>query len=203
MNTKSLLLAAVVAAVGAVSGSAQVTSQNIVGYIRLSLNPGFNLISNQLKNGNNAVSTVLNVPEGSDVYKWTGAGYAQNSFLGGEWDNPAMTLSPGEGFFIRVGAATTVTLIGEVNLQNTVALNTGFNLIGIPLPLAGGLTAASVGGFNVLEGDDVYKWNGNGFLQNSYLGGEWDGGDPLLAIGEGFFIRTGTARSYTRNFTVN
>ena len=58
MNTKSLLLAAVVAAVGAVTGAAQVTSQNIVGYIRLSLNPGFNLVANQLNNGNNTVATV-------------------------------------------------------------------------------------------------------------------------------------------------
>jgi opacity protein-like surface antigen len=72
MNTKSLLLAAVVAAVGAVSGSAQVTSQNIVGYVRLSLAKGYNLIGNQLNNGNNAIGTVLNVPDGTAVYKFTG-----------------------------------------------------------------------------------------------------------------------------------
>jgi hypothetical protein len=203
MNTKSLLLAAVVAAVGAVSGSAQVTSQNIVGYIRLSLNSGFNLISNQLNNGNNGISTVLNVPEGTDVYKFNGTGYVSNSYSEGEWDNPGMTLSPGEGFFVRVSAATTITLIGEVSLSNSVPLRSGFSLIGIPLPLAGGLTAASVGGFNVTEGDDFYSFNGTGYVSNSYSEGAWDNGDPQIAIGQGFFVRTSTARNYVRNFSVN
>lgn len=204
MNTKSLLLAAVVAAVGAVSGSAQVTSQNIVGYIRLSLTSGFNLISNQLNNGNNQVQTVLTgVPDGTEVYKWGGTSYSLNSFVDGAWDVPTQTLTPGEGFFVRVGAATTVTLIGEVSLSNTKALTAGFNLISIPLPLAGSLTDAAVGGFPAAEGDDVYQWTGTGFSLNSFVDGEWsNGAAPSLRIGEGFFVN-GAARTYTRNFSTN
>ena len=202
MNTKSLLLAAVVAAVGAVTGAAQVTSQNIVGYIRLSLNPGFNLVANQLNNGDNRVGTVLNVPEGTDVFKWTGTGYTLNSFVDGAWDVPTQTLTPGEGFFVRVSAATTVTLIGEVSLSNTKALSNGFNLISVPLPLAGDITAAAVGGFPAAEGDDVFQWTGTGFGLKSFVDGVWEGGNPTVRVGEGFFVR-GTARTYTRNFTVS
>jgi hypothetical protein len=201
MNTKSLILAAVVAAAGAVSGSAQVTSQNIVGYIRLSLNSGFNLIANQLNNGNNAIGTVLNVPDGTDVFKWNGTGYTLNSFVDGAWDNAAATLVPGEGFFIRVGAATTVTLIGEVSLSNTRSLPAGFNLISLPLPLAGDITAAAVGNFPAVDGDDVFQWNGTGFSLKSFVDGDWGGTPPTVRVGEGFFVK-GAARTYTRNYTV-
>jgi len=202
MNTKSLLLAAVVAAVGAVSGSAQVTSQNIVGYVRLSLAKGFNLIGNQLNNGNNAIGTVLNVPEGTTVYKFSGGKYSPNSFLDGAWEDTAMKLSPGEGFFINVPNATTITLIGEVSLNNSVNIASGFNLVAVPLPIAGSLSAPAAGGFQGVEGDNVFQWTGTGFSQKSFIDGGWDS-DPTVKVGEGFFLQTSTARTYTRNFSVN
>jgi len=202
MNTKSILLAAVVAAVGALSGAAQVTSQNIVGYIRLSLTPGYNLIANQLNNGNNAIGTVLNAPENTDVFKWNGSSYALSSFVDGAWSDPALTLAPGDGFFIRVDAATTVTLIGEVSLTNTKNLSAGFSLVSIPLPLAGSITDAAVGNFPAAANDDVYQWTGSTFSLNSFVDGEWSNGSaPTVRIGEGFFIN-GSARTYTRNFSL-
>ncbi len=201
MNTKSLLLAAVVAAVGAVSGSAQVTSQNIVGYVRLSLNQGFNLIGNQLNNGDNKVGTVLNVPDGTAVYKFDGK-YTFNSFVDGAWDAPGMTLTPGEGFFIKVPAATTITLIGEVSLSNSKALAAGYNLLAVPVPLAGGLADAAAGGLTAAEGDTVYQWTGSGFSAKSYVDGAWEPSAPTVKVGEGFFLQ-GAARTYTRNFSVN
>jgi hypothetical protein len=202
MNTKSLLLAAVVAAVGAVSGSAQVTSQNIVGYVRLSLSKGYNLIGNQLNNGNNAIGTVLNVPDGTAVYKFTGGKYVANSFVDGAWDAPGMTLAPGEGFFVNVPAATTITLIGEVSLNNSAALVDGFNLLSVPVPLAGGLTDAAAGGLTAAEGDAVYQWTGTKFSLSEYVDGEWSPSAPTVKVGEGFFLK-GAARTYTRNFSVN
>ena len=202
MNTKSLLLAAVVAAVGAVSGSAQVTSQNIVGYVRLSLAKGFNLVANQLNNGNNAIGTVLNVPDGTAVYKFTGGKYVANSYVDGAWDAPAMTLPPGDGFFINVPAATTITLIGEVSLNNSKALPAGFNLLSVPVPLAGGLTDAAAGGLTAVEGDVVYQWTGTGFSAKEFVDGEWSPSAPTVKVGEGFFLK-GSARTYARNFSVN
>lgn len=202
MNTKSLLLAAVVAAVGAVSGSAQVTSQNIVGYVRLSLAKGFNLIGNQLNNGNNAIGTVLNAPEGTTVYKFTGGKYVANSFVDGAWDDANMKLSPGEGFFINVPAAATITLIGEVSLSNNVNIAAGYNLIAVPLPLAGSLTDAAAGGFPAKEGDNVFQWTGSGFAAKSFVDGAWEPSAPSVKVGEGFFLQ-GAARTYTRNFSVN
>jgi len=111
-------------------------------------------------------------------------------------------LGSAEGFFIRVGAATTITLIGEVSLSNSKALSNGFNLISLPLPLAGDITAATVGAFPAAEGDDVYQWTGNGFSLKSFVDGDWGGAAPTVRVAEGFFVR-GTARTYTRNFSVN
>ena len=202
MNTKSLLLAAVVAAVGAVSGSAQVTSQNIVGYVRLSLAKGFNLIGNQLNNGNNAIGTVLNAPEGTTVYKFTGGKYVANSFVDGARDDANMKLSPGEGFFVKVEAATTITLIGEVSLSNNINVAQGYNLIAVPLPLAGSLTDAAAGGFPAKEGDNAFQWTGSGFAAKSFVDGAWEPSAPTVKVGEGFFLQ-GAARTYTRNFSVN
>ena len=203
MNTKSLLLAAFVAAVGAVSGSAQVTSQNIVRYVRLSLTKGFSLIGNQLNNGNNAIGTVLNVPEGTAIYKFTNNKYVSNGFIDGGWEAPTMTLNPGEGFFINVPAATTITLIGEVSLKNSTALAAGYNLLSVPVPLAGGLNDAAAGGLAAVEGDAVYQWTGSKFALNEYLDGAWSAGSaPTVKVGEGFFLK-GAARTYDRNFSVN
>lgn len=212
MNTKSLLLAAVVAAVGAVSGSAQVTSQNIVGYIRLNLTPGFNLIANQLGNGNNDINTVLaGAPDDSVAYKWTGTSFSSVEKIGGVWEVPSGTtfsLTPGEGFFLSVPTATTLTLIGEVSLNNSIAIRNGFTLISSPLPLAGRIGDTATIGFVGAEDDTVYQWTGTSFQSTQFIGGVWETSDsnpqgPSIRIGEGFFIQSSSARNYVRNFSVN
>jgi hypothetical protein len=113
-----------------------------------------------------------------------------------------MTLPPGDGFFINVPAATTITLIGEVSLSNSKALAAGFNLLSVPVPLAGGLTDAAAGGLTAVEGDVVYQWTGTGFAAKEFVDGEWAPSAPTVKVGEGFFLK-GAARTYTRNFSVN
>jgi len=179
-----------------------VTSQNIVGYVRLTLSKGFSLIGNQLNNGNNAIGTVLNVPEGTAVYKFTNNKYVANAFVDGAWEAPTMTLNPGEGFFINVPAATTITLIGEVSLANSKALAAGYNLLSVPVPLAGGLNDPAAGGLAAAEGDAVYQWAGTKFALKEYVDGAWAPSAPTVNVGEGFFLK-GTARTYARNFSVN
>ena len=52
----------------------------------------------ELLDRHNAIGTVLNAPEGTSVYKFSGGKYSPNSFIDGGWDDPTMKLSPGEGF---------------------------------------------------------------------------------------------------------
>ncbi len=180
------------------TGETQVVSQNVVGYVKLNLNKGYNLIGNQLNNGNNTIGSVLNVPDGTTIYKFNGK-YSANSYVDGAWDLPSMTLPVGEGFFINVPSATTITLIGEVSQNNSKTLVNGVNLLSVPLPLVGGIT--DVGGLNVAEGDVIYQWTGSGFSAKEYVDGEWLPSVPVVKIGEGFFLK-GSGRSYVRNNSV-
>ena len=173
----------------------QVVSQNIVGYVRLNLNKGYNLIGNQLNNGDNRINNVLNVPDGTTVYKFNGK-YSANSYVDGAWDVPTMTLPVGEGFFINVPIATTITLIGEVSQNNNKTLANGINLLSLPLALSGGLT--DVGGLVASEGDVVYQWTGTGFGAKEFVDGTWSPSVPTIKVGEGFFLK-GSGRNYVLN----
>src|SRR5687768_9725049 len=131
MRTKTLLLAAVLSAAGIASSLAQVYSVNVVGYINLTLSPGLNLITAQLKGTNQNVNTILGsttpvLAASSLLFTWNAAGQTfDNAQLAGgdnKWYDPisgaesTTTISPGQGFFINnVGsAAVTLTLVGEV-----------------------------------------------------------------------------------------
>src|SRR5438128_3848758 len=116
MRTKTLLLAAVLSAAGVASSLAQVYSVNAVGYVNVSLTPGLNLICNPLKvtAGNDLNHVLTGVPDGTTVYTYDTSFHSSSyaSFLGG-W-SPNLTVAPGQGFFISVVAAQTVTFVGEV-----------------------------------------------------------------------------------------
>ena len=177
----------------------QVVSQNIVGYVRLNLNKGYNLIGNQLNNGNNLIGNVLSVPDGTTVYKFNGK-YSANSYVDGAWDVPTMTLPVGEGFFINVPSATTITLIGEVSQNNNKTLANGISLLSVPMAVGGSLT--DVGGLVANEGDVVYQWTGTGFGATEFVDGSWSPSVPNVKVGEGFFLK-GSGRSYVVNGSNN
>jgi hypothetical protein len=177
----------------------QVVSQNIVGYVRLNLNKGYNLIGNQLNNGNNTIGSVLNVPDGTTIYKFNGK-YSANSYVDGAWDLPSMTLPVGEGFFINVPSATTITLIGEVSQNNNKTLANGISLLSVPMAVGGSLT--DVGGLVANEGDVVYQWTGTGFGATEFVDGSWSPSVPNVKVGEGFFLK-GSGRSYVVNGSNN
>ena len=101
MRTKTVLLTAALGLVAAATTMAQVYSVNAVGYINLSLAKGFQMGANQLddKAGNKVSNVLAGVAAGTVIYKFGSAGYSVNAFdpdLGG-WDDPNMTLKPGEG----------------------------------------------------------------------------------------------------------
>ena len=115
MRTKTLVLAAVLSAAGIATSLAQaVYSVNIVGYINLTLKPGLNLITAQLKGTNQNVNTILAttspvLPDNSFLFTWNAAGQKFDNALlsaGGVWydqttGTPATTtVSPGQAFFL-------------------------------------------------------------------------------------------------------
>lgn len=208
MRTKSLLCAAAIAA-GAISAMAQnnVYSLNVVGYYNVTVPAGkYYLLANQLVSTNNTVPSLFaNVPGGTQVLKWTGVSFAGNTLdpdFG--WDDPTMTLVPGEGAFLKNNSANpiTVTFVGEVN-QNTnkLSFSSGvYKLSSLFTPQAGKLQTDF--GFPAGANDQVILWSGVSYAGSTYdpdFG--WDA-EPEVKVGDGFFVKTATSKDWTRSFTV-
>jgi hypothetical protein len=197
MRTKTLLMTAAALAAGVISSQAQGTvySQNVVGYVNLSVPAGgLQMVANQLDTGSNTLDNVFSgtglVSSKTSVLVWNGAGYNQYTYLNcadspsspgvAGWYNAALTevgtsttLGPGQGVFMRNGSASTITVptVGQVvQGTNLYSVAVGLNVYSIPQPLAGTpLDSANVN-FPVVSSKTSYlSWNGAGFNQYTYL----------------------------------
>lgn len=237
MRTKTLLLTAAIGAAGIASSMAQVFSENAVGYYVRDLVQGYNLVANQLNNGDNNLNTIL--PDGQAslnngrILKWDAAGqtftqpdtyFNVGDGTGGWFDSAfapsSTTLSPGEGAFLQVPSATSITLVGEVPQGDlSVAIPVNFSLISQPTPQALALDA----GADAVPADDndrVLFWDAAAqayespktfFVDPSSGTGDWYNpdfslADVSVAVGEGFFYNRNSsngATSWDRQFSVN
>jgi hypothetical protein len=211
MRTKALFVAAAFGAAGLVSSMAQVYSVNVVGYVNTVLKPGYNLIANPLETTANTVADLFPGVDGMSVFKFVGGTYQIANFDAGlgEWDNPAITLNPGEGAFVfnPTDGDVTVTFVGEiVEGTKTNELPVGWSMKSSQVPQAGGLVSAL--GFPVAGGDAVFTYNTTrtppGYdIANYDEGlGDWDVGEPVIGVGQAFFLNKATAGTWSRNFSV-
>jgi hypothetical protein len=225
MRTKALILTAALGFASAASSMAQaVYSVNVVGYINLSMAPGFTLSANQLKSSpNNSLNNVLpSVALESQLLKFSNNNYTTDIFDGSAWldagtgDPSTTTVSPGEGFFFfnPNPSAQTVTLVGEVTTGNglTVNLGSGFTLASSIVPQSIALNPAN--GFNNVLEMQYLTFNSATQNYNTALindGTSWlnaETGDPVAdptpAVGQGFFIfNPDAAVQWTRSFNPN
>lgn len=204
MRTKALLLAAAVAAGGLATAAAQtVYSINTVGYVNMTIPVGFSMIANPLNTTNNTIGSLIpNPPEDTAIFKWTGTTFVGATFSFGEWDNPNLTLNPGEGAFIKALTVFTNTFVGEVMQGSlTNAIPVGFSMKASMVPQEG--TAPELG-FSPPEDTIVFKYNNaqSRFEGFSFSFGEWDV-VPSFKVGEAFWVSAPTAGQWVRNFTVN
>jgi hypothetical protein len=227
MKTKTLLIAAAALAAGVMSSQAQgVYSQNIVGYVNLSISNGFNLVNVPLDldgtGTNNVVNTVIgtNLPNGSIIESWTPTGgFTPNTFgttpknPTPHWSTPAETYNPGQGIFVYNPSnyVVNLTIVGTVlqgGLTNNQIDSAGFSLVGGQFPVAGGIV--STFGYTPSDGDIAETWSPTaGFTPNTYgptpkiPTPHWSSGEPQLAVGQGVFIyTTNTAPVWGTNFEV-
>jgi len=98
-----------------------------------------------------------------------------------------------------------VTFVGEVPQgARSTALAKGLNLVASQVPQAGKLVDDLK--FPAAEGDVIYQWNTSTQRYkdpNGFEFGEWGGGQPQIAVGEGFFVNKAAAASWDRTFSVN
>jgi len=165
MRTKRLLIAAAAIAAGVISSQAQsnVYSANVVGYVNLTVAPGFNLLANQLSSTpTNTITDILStantgsVLQNCQVLKFLPAqslytidiyDVGSGGWIDGTTGNPSVnTVAPGEGWFFYNAQPTNIvlTLVGQVPQgTNFVNFGAGFSLVGTPPPVATALDATN------------------------------------------------------------
>ncbi len=222
MRTKTLLLTAAVFAAGLGASMAQVYSVNAVGYVNFPINKvggGFAIIANPLNGTNNQLNTILRtVPPDSLLFRFQNGGFVDaESWDGSGWldgqGNPSTTvLAPGEGAFIYVPAATTITWVGDVPQGNLVnPIPNGYSIRASQVPQSAPLNGPNGLNFPAAPDDLLFFWDiaAQGYKDAiSWDGTQWLDGfgnptNPTPAVGEGFFVLKQGAASWNRTFTVN
>jgi hypothetical protein len=183
---------------------------NAVGYVNTPLVPGFNLISNPLDNkeanGNQIQNLFNSLPDLTTVYIFIDGRFELVAKDFGSWEPAnlaAMTLTPGQGVFVSVPSAQTVTFVGEVPQGNlSTPLPAGFSIVSSKVPQEGTPEAL---GFQAADGDILYFFQeaSQNYETVSYDFGSYDKPLPTLAVGEAFFVRKAAAGTWTRTFNVN
>jgi len=215
MKTKTLVLAAAALTACALTASAQsnVYSLNIVGYVNVTIQPGYNMVANPLDDGKGNNSTNLvpaNIQPGAQILTYDPVllytTFTKKST--GAWNGSA-AITPGKGYFIRntnTVVSYTNTFVGNVaasvpgSLTNTI--QPGYNLVGSMFPIGGGITntgsntlnigGALPNGSQLLTYDPVLLYTT--FTKKST--GAWNG-TANVNVGQGFFARTTNATPIT------
>jgi len=229
MRTNTAVLGAAAFAVGALSSATaqNVYSVNVVGYVNVPIQHGFQILGNPLSATDNSVNglftggsnTAYVGPwQGATLYTWTGTGFAGDHLdtYGAGWSGdggPALQLPPGAGFFVlNSGPAFTNTFVGTVVQGGaTNVLANHLTLQSSTWPVGTNLVQL---GLNAASGDTVYTWGGTGFLgyHLDTYGAGWSptgplcnvSNGPLIGVAQGFFYNnnSGTPENWVQNFTV-
>jgi hypothetical protein len=219
MRTKTLIIAAAALAAGILASSAQTYSQNIVGYVNQTIQPGFSLIANPLNNDTNGANEILGaLPDFSYVYVYSGGVFVVYESYQGAYYDPNTSallttpvLAPGTSFFINnAGSVFTNTYTGAVAINvsatGTNALIAGFQAVGSLLPEAGGVT--SVLNLQPADFSFLYVYGAGTFTVGEYYQGAWYDPNTSLPIAEpqastaqGFFINNNASAPWTQTMT--
>ena len=212
MRTKTLLLSAAALVAGFISAQAQsnVYSANIVGYVTVTNAASqFALMANPLDSGSNTLSSLFaSAPNGTLVEIWNGAGFQSSTKgFGGVWTTN-LTLSPGQGFFLKSSSNGTNTFVGSVVVPNggsvTNSLNAGlFYLVGSPIPYSDSLSGTNLNLTTAVgNGTLVEVWNGTSYQSSTKgFGGVWTT-NLVIQPGQGFFVKPSAAANWVQTLNV-
>lgn len=206
---KNLLALSLAAAAAASTASAAVSS-NIVGYVKLPIKKGYNLVSNPLLNtaaGGNKISNIFGAID-CDVLSWDGTKFKTSSILAGSGvvSGDDFSLAPGTAVFVfNANGDTTVTVVGDAvtgTQNNPIGANNNF--VASIIPIGGKVTTDL--GLTPTDGTTLATWNGSGYVTIDWLGGPTDGswveGEPSLAVGQGAVVNALTPFTWTKTFVV-
>ncbi len=222
MKISRFCLAAALLTGAAGASFAQTYSVNIVGYINLTVQPGLNLIVNQLRSIDDLSYFMPSVPDGTVVFRFNpvtqayqdgvtfldGIGWYPSS---GNTNDLVKNIPVGEGFFMHIPSGsgfTNLTFVGEVVLVSDLPLPWNYSLKGSVIPQADDLDNL---GFPAAHGDRVYQWDVA--LQRFKIPSVfsepngWQPDQPRIRVGEGFLLFSDPAlaspnRIWHRSFSI-
>src|SRR6516164_4827304 len=153
------------------------TSEGQDTNVSVSIASGWNVLANPLSTGTNGAGEVIKPLDSEEILTWDGQHLSTvqyDSGLGGWLDlslnrSVAPILPPGKGFaFFNPGPATTLTFTGRqvpaAGTTNSLALPTGWSLLGSPLPATvTNITSAPVS-LPIIDGMQILTWTGTGPL---------------------------------------
>lgn len=188
--------------------TAQLYFERTIGFINLRLEKGFNLVSNQLDDGNNnyVVNLFDNKIDNETIfYKYNGENYDILIFEFDEWIGATnMTLSAGEGVFLLAPDKKTVTLTGDViEGQVDLELSSGFSIFSSTAPIKTDLSDENLN-WPLENGDIFYKWNK---YEQQYeiiiYDIEWMPQSLVLKNGEAAWVNKMSSQKWSREFKID
>ncbi len=179
-------------------------TSNILGYISITLPPGFSMISNPLDSPNNVVARVFkDWPDGTTLNKFDSQLFrlVENSVKFTQWTSASEVMKPGEGaiFFNPTMDYRSVCFTGNV-LEGDLsqAVPAGFSIRSSLLPQPGHIVDDLK--FPIANGDVVHVFDRERqqYVLHPYENDRWTKGAPVLGVGEAFWVAKAEAGNWDR-----
>ncbi len=195
---------------GALGGPADVrfilpdaTSDNVVGYVKLNLQPGWSLVARQLFDGEEVVgSSFKEGTAGMTVLIGDTTGWRVSNQLDG-WSEPELPLQPGTAAFVFNPHTNgmSVTFVGEVRTGTTIIeIPAGRSLVSSLIPQQ--MVPGPDFGLPLEPGSILRRWTGEDYQAYPFQLG-WSGNPPTVPVGEGYVLDVPNALTWGRTFEIN
>lgn len=184
-------------------------STNVIGYAAVTLPPGFSMIANPLEAPNNTVSALFQGwPDGTTLNKFDTRIFrlTDNEVRDGKWLHASDELLPGHGaiFFNPTSEYKSLSFVGEVMQGNlSIPIPSGFSVRSSIVPQPGHLLDDLQ--FPISEGDVIHIFDRDHqkYVLHPYENGKWKAGQPVLNVGESFWVAKTAAGNWSRSLVLN
>jgi hypothetical protein len=178
-------------------------SRNIIGYVTVTLAPGFSMIANPLIGADNSVGQLFKgFPNGTMLAKYDSLVHrmTENSIKAEKWTNPGEKFVLGEGaiFFNPTFDYKPFSFVGDVSLQSALTpIPAGFSIRSYPGPQPGRLDTDL--GFPIGDGDEIHIFDRDrqSYSLHTYSGKAWAPEAPIVGVGESFWVTKKTPGNWT------
>ncbi len=184
-----------------------VHSRNVLGYVSVTLPPGFSMIANPLEGPVSRVADLfVGWPDGTSLSKYDTHLFAldKNEVKDGRWINGSENLLPGEGaiFFNPTQDYKSHSFVGEVLQGNlSMPIPPGFSIRSSLVPQHGPLDELL---FPIADGDVIHLFDRDRqkYLLYPYAEGKWSADLPVISAGESFWVAKAKPGNWTRSLII-